>query len=73
MTETYALTKKDSDLPIDIGTLDHICSLWGELKYRNAPDEEFSVKRVQITTVKEFTEKEIGILLERSYIPRGVE
>lgn len=73
MIETYALTKKGSEQPIEIGSLAGMVHAWGELKYRNAPDEEYSVKRIRITTVKEFAEEEIGILLEQSYVPMGVE
>lgn len=67
MIETYALTKKGFEYPIEIGSPERMAYLWGELKYRNAPDEEYSVKRIKIMTANELTQEEIGIILDDQY------
>jgi hypothetical protein len=67
MIETYALTKEGSEFPIEIGSIAHCCSLWGELKYRNAPDEKYSISKIQITTVFKLIPDEIGNVLDKIY------
>ena len=67
MIETYALTKKGSEDPIEIGSPARMAYLWGELKYRNAPDEKYSVKRIKIMTIDELTQREIGVILDDQY------
>jgi hypothetical protein len=67
MIETYTLTKDGSEYPLAIGSITHCCSLWGDLKYRNTPDEKHSVNKIQITTLSKLTFNEIGDVLDDIY------
>ena len=62
---TYALTKKDSVAPIEHGSKTGMCIAWCNLKYKDAPEEEYEVRKIQIVSVeppmtKEEIDNEVG-------------
>ena len=64
---TYGLTRKGSNHILDYGSKSQICSQWAEIKYRFAPDEEYSVKELDIRVVKELTTEQIEKQIEDDY------
>ena len=63
----YALTKKDSENIIEIGTRTHICGIWGKLRYRNDIETDYEVKEIEIRTIKTLSRDEINAQIEDDY------
>jgi len=40
MIETHALTKEGSEFPIEMGSIEHVVWVWGELKYHTDPSSK---------------------------------
>ena len=65
---TYALTKKDSLLPIEHGSKSAMCIEWANLNYKQGVGAEYEVKKIQIVSVEPpLTKTDIDDIVDELY------
>ena len=67
MIQRCALVSARSNHIIKIGSKNEICNIWAKLKYKDAPDEEYLVKEIQISYGKELSKEQINQIVEDDY------